>query len=95
LTSKWWPGDGQSFRESERPLRDTGSSQESWQVSLEALIRCVRKEAAGSGRDGARRSWWQSSVPLHAGGEFGCEIGSLGTIFFFGQHARSLTVELG
>jgi hypothetical protein len=48
LTSKWWPGNGQSFRESERPLRDAGSSQESWQVSLEALIRRVRKEAAGS-----------------------------------------------
>jgi len=78
LTSKWWPGDGQSFRESERPLRDAGSSQESWQVSLETLIRRFRKRAAGSRRDGARRSWMQSSVPLHAGGEFSCEIGSLG-----------------
>src|ERR1039457_4257770 len=95
LTSKWWPGNGQSFRESERPLRDAGSSQESWQVSLEALIRRVRKKAAGSRKDDARRSWLQSSVPLHAGGEFGCEIGSLGTISFFGQHARSCTVELG
>jgi hypothetical protein len=48
LTSKWRFGNGQSFRESERPLRDTGSSQESWQVSLEALSHRLPKKVVGS-----------------------------------------------
>jgi hypothetical protein len=56
LTSKWWPGDGQSFRESERPLRDAGSSQESWQVkpgSIDPLF---------SNEDGGKLKGWCPAI---------------------------------
>jgi len=50
-------------------------------VSLEALICSLPKKVAGSGKESTRRFWLLSSVPLHAGGEFRCDIGSLGLIF--------------
>jgi hypothetical protein len=47
LTSKWWPGDGQSFRESKRPLRDTGSGQEKLAGEPEGIDPLRSKESGG------------------------------------------------
>jgi len=80
LTLKWRFGDGQSFWESERPLRDAGSSQEGWQVSLWALNRCLQTKAARSPKDSTPSSWFAKLSAVHAGGEFGCEIRSLGRV---------------
>jgi hypothetical protein len=82
LTLKWRFGDGQSFWESERPLRDTGSGQESWQVSLEALRRLLSNEGGAEPKGQHPAILIAKLSAVHAGGEFGCEIRSLGTIFF-------------
>jgi hypothetical protein len=73
LTLKWRFGDGQSFWESERPLRDTGSGQESWQVSLEALRRLLSNEGGAEPKGQHPAILIAKLSAVHAGGEFGCE----------------------
>jgi len=68
-------------------------------VSLEALICSLPKKVAGSGKESTRRFWLLSSVPLHAGGEFRCDIGSLGPGVFSDinddrAHGRDERVEV-
>jgi hypothetical protein len=88
------PGDGQSFRGSERPLRDAGSGRNERQATFEAVIRRSQKGVAGSrgaiaghsgckapGRACRRRTW--------------LSFGSLGTISFLGVRPLPVTSGAG